>query len=646
MKQILALIVFLFGICTINAKEHIVNQPPFMAWSSTTLEIDRVTLSDTATVLHIDAFYQPNWWIKIVSDTYLLADGKKYMLKSAEGFELDKEVFMPASGTMSFQLIFPPLPKGVTEIDLIEGEEKGAFCVWGIRLDGQPIKNALTGKYSTKNEFTLETPVIKPGNARFTGQIFGYKPQMKLTATLLLPNLLLGKRNELALTVTEDGSFSIDLPVLHIQSIYIYSPFFNGRIYVKPGETTNVDINFSEICRAQSKKQGSTASLGDKYFFTGALADLNNNINNSSSGALTIGIRSQEDYDNMLNAIWKMTPEQFKSYWYQRFENSIKALDNYPELNKSTRDFMIMNGKAELAQNLLGAEWMITNAYKQHHKMERNAKLPDSILPVFTKEYYNFLPELIPNNASILYLENLNPLLLYLQEASVNNELILSADKKAEESIFAELMGTSSDKFVYNFLNITKTAISITNFTPLTNEQLTEIGQTAPEIKEYLASENNKLKQLIEENKKKTGYTVNPVDTKDIPKEELFAAITEPYRGKVIFVDFWATWCGPCLMAMKEAEPVKEELKGKDIVYLYLATENSPLKTWEQKIPDIKGEHYRVTEEQWNYWSAKFKIEGVPSYMIIGKDGNPTHFQVGFMGVEKMKELLLKELEK
>ena len=283
MKQMLTLIIFLFGVCTINAQEQTVNQPPFMAWSSTTIEIDRITLSDTATVLHIDAFFRPNWWIKIVSSTYLLANGNKYTIKSAEGFELDKEVFMSASGTMSFRLIFPPLPKGVTEIDFIEGEDKGAFCIWGIRLDGQPIKNALVGKYAPKNEFTLETPVLKPGKARFTGRIFGYKPEMKLTASLLIPNLLLGSRNEVPLSVTEDGSFSIDLPVLHIQSIYIYSSFFNGRFYVKPGETTSVDINFSEICRVQSKKHGSAASLGDGYFFTGALADLNNNILTSST---------------------------------------------------------------------------------------------------------------------------------------------------------------------------------------------------------------------------------------------------------------------------------------------------------------------------------------------------------------------------
>ena len=143
-----------------------------------------------------------------------------------------------------------------------------------------------------------------------------------------------------------------------------------------------------------------------------------------------------------------------------------------------------------------------------------------------------------------------------------------------------------------------------------------------------------------------TGYTVNRVNIADIPAEELFNAITTPYRGKVVFVDFWATWCGPCKAAMKQSEPVKKDFAGKEIVFLYLAGENSPKGTWEQMIPDIKGEHYRMTDAQWDFICKKFGVNGVPSYMIIAKDGTPTHFQVGFMGAEKMKEMLNKELEK
>lgn len=42
----------------------------------------------------------------------------------------------------------------------------------------------------------------------------------------------------------------------------------------------------------------------------------------------------------------------------------------------------------------------------------------------------------------------------------------------------------------------------------------------------------------------------------------------------------------------------------------------------------------------------KFGIQGVPSYMVLAKDGIPVHFQVGFMGVNRMKEMIEEQLKK
>ena len=93
-------------------------------------------------------------------------------------------------------------------------------------------------------------------------------------------------------------------------------------------------------------------------------------------------------------------------------------------------------------------------------------------------------------------------------------------------------------------------------------------------------------------------------------------------------------------------EPVKKEYADKEVVFLYLAGENSPKGAWEQMIPDIKGEHYRMSEKQWAYMGKKFGVQGVPSYMVIARDGTPTHFQVGFPGIETMKKWLNEELAK
>lgn len=181
----------------------------------------------------------------------------------------------------------------------------------------------------------------------------------------------------------------------------------------------------------------------------------------------------------------------------------------------------------------------------------------------------------------------------------------------------------------------------IKNFTPLTDEQKATVAAMPAAYREMLTAANDELLAQLEANKKKTGYTINQVDA-NVSNEDLFTSIISKFKGKVLLVDFWATWCGPCRMANKTMAPMKEELKDKDILYLYITGETSPLKTWENMIPDIHGEHFRLTDAQWKYLSDAFKIEGVPTYLIVDREGNTTFRQTGFPGVEKMKEELLK----
>ena len=121
MKTLCTLLLALGTLCSIQAQERKVNQPPFIVRNTSTVEINQITLSDTATVLDIKAYYRPHNWIRISGESYLLADnGKKYPIRSGSGITLDKEFWMPDSGEATFSLIFPTLPATVKTIDFIE----------------------------------------------------------------------------------------------------------------------------------------------------------------------------------------------------------------------------------------------------------------------------------------------------------------------------------------------------------------------------------------------------------------------------------------------------------------------------------------------------------------------------------------------
>lgn len=647
MRKAFYLLALLLGYTYLQAQERVVEQPAFDVRNTSSLEIQKIVLSDTATVFYIDAYYRPKNWIRIAKTTVLETDGKSYPIQTGVGIELDKEFWMPESGTASFQLVFAPLPKDVKVVDFVEGHDDGAFKIWGIHLDGSPTSSSLTGKQNPKETVVLEKPELKVGTGTLTGKLIGYKPGMDTKMNAYAFNMLTSGADEYTIDIQLDGSFKMDFPLLHTTNLFISNTLLYANMFLKPGETTSVEINLPEICRQQSKILANKPAIGEKYYYTGAFAALNNEQGNATDIAISCEPKSQEEYMQMMKEISTMTVDQFKTYWMGRYQKALSELEQHKELSEAQRQLESIKLKHSLAENILKPS-IIEYAYRRLNNIPTDSVLADYVKPIPSKSYYSFLPEFISNDELALYDRGFAYLLRTLQYVNFTGKDI---DLKKVETFpdntaeIAEAMGTNTG-ILFDLLDAQRITRSIQEFKPLSKEQLAKVNQFDPVIQTAIINMNDKLKQTIEENKKKSGYTVNRIKTADIPTEELFNAITTPYRGKVIFVDFWATWCGPCKMAMKESEPVKKEFADKDVVFLYLAGENSPIGTWNQMIPDIKGEHYRVTQAQWDYMSKKFGIRGVPSYMIIGKDGTPVHFQVGFMGVEKMKEMLNKELAK
>ena len=83
-------------------------------------------------------------------------------------------------------------------------------------------------------------------------------------------------------------------------------------------------------------------------------------------------------------------------------------------------------------------------------------------------------------------------------------------------------------------------------------------------------------------------------------------------------------------------EPLKEQLKGKDVVFVYLTDESSPINEWNDYVINIPGQHYRIPSALWN------QIPGltiIPQYYLFNRQGHEVWKQTGF------SEEVLKEIE-
>ena len=166
---------------------------------------------------------------------------------------------------------------------------------------------------------------------------------------------------------------------------------------------------------------------------------------------------------------------------------------------------------------------------------------------------------------------------------------------------------------------------------------------TTPFIAEYIAICNEQTKAKLEANKKQSGYVINQLANNE--GDELFESIMKKYKGKVVYVDFWATWCGPCRSGMEEIKPLKAEMENDNVVFVYITNQTSPEKTWSNMIPTIKGEHYRVSSDEWNYLSKKFNISGIPHYVLVGKKGEVINLNLGFLDNNSLKIELEKRIK-
>ena len=469
---------------------------------------------------------------------------------------------------------------------------------------------------------SLPAPVIQYGKATVKITFRNYKPEMFGQTSFVAYNNLIAGVNEVTVgKIKADGTWNGEVIVLGTTPCEL----FIGRstsipFYIETGKLTELMIDLSEVPAGSSDAQKSDIK-GQLVGVTGPLADITKELNAPDLPPYSL---QQWLYAHIAD-LGGLDPASFKARLTEQMKqllNGVKGKVSKPAYElislNNTIDFQSFLAQSDLTTIAALRAKIITSKEAQNYY--ENAKKQ------MKEDYFNPADLSVVNTPEAL-----------LSPRFRNGVGVLNDRSEAEVSKMLKV-----GKGVYfDARKARSISKKLSDYTPLTEEDQAVLATLPAAARESLEQSNKELLAVLAANKSKTGYHVNELP-KEVANEDVFTTITNAFKGKVILVDFWATWCGPCRQANKQMAPMKESLKDRNIIYVYVTGETSPLATWKNMIPDVPGEHYRLTADQWKYVLGTFKIRGIPSYVIVNKEGAVAYQTTGFPGVDKMKEELLK----
>ena len=617
MKKNLLLAVVLLAACT-ESGERIIERPAFRAGTSRYIMPSRVELTKEATVVHFHIRYA-DWGNWSLGETRLEADGKTYACQrgriltregdkvlSDEAFEFEKEYEKDARRD-SVILYFDPLPRKTRTFDFIEGDDLSRWNLLGIRLDNRLYPELLPAPKPRKDDGKpLEPLSLKYGQATATFTAhgdsignFGWAGDNSCDP--VTGDYWVESQREGSTCSYSQPAYAAVMPLIIGPKIYPDGFGNQYNLLLIPGETLTFDFD-PTTCNAWLNDFAAGKPQHKGYRTGGTLGDLNEvlldyrNYTLISLSPVAPSHSEVKDFPEWRDRLW------------QGIDSVRRAMMQRTDYTRRQKDF---------GQLLLDRAYMRSCVNYMGLLASKGRINPDSVLAVLAHLKQTFT--LVDPHASDLQFgrdgrsfyfplgEDLLP--YYEANGMTEGDPYKMTRAQADAKKISETMQQG--------------------------QVLPEdsIEKAHPYFQRILREFNDSIR--IQQERLQREATGRVMPTPDVPGNKFLEHIVGEHPGKAVFFDLWATWCGPCMRGIAAMEPLKKELQGKDVVFVYLTNESSAIKDWSKNVMEIPGLHYRIPSAKWDQLPLK---GGIPQYYLYDRQGKLVWEQTGF-GDEVLEDI-------
>ncbi len=396
MKKFTTLLLLALVLSSCNDSHRIIDNPYIESANSNIYDVTRVELSDTATVVHIEAHYLPGWWIMPLRAMCLRVDGEKYTATKLEGANFDERFWMHPEGHAPMIATFPPIPKDAKQMDLFNGYyEISTDRLFGIDLTGK--KRARKYHKDLPRKFRkpiatgeVELPELSYaiGESEMRLHLLGYRDSLMDSRVELWVRDIFDERLYYS-DVDAEGNLSFRMPLygtslvdIGYMDTYQHGVYHNSvtdakrySVYVEPGEVTDVYIDLTKRGEWLRNRRNGLHTYDMGLYTSGRYAEVNRQIN-------SLPYQVKMDPQPMLNNFvdYRMTTDEYISHVKARYHECRDSIANARDLTPMQKRYSVAQLNEEYAMYAMDpVGFLYSNFRLGGGRNYQGRYLPDSV---------------------------------------------------------------------------------------------------------------------------------------------------------------------------------------------------------------------------------------------------------------------------